>query len=178
MQGRREPNVGPGPAQIWRISGFVNSKTDGENAAVLSELLFDLQKKKKVFRPHMLISQCHFDGPLSNPWAPGSLYPLPPSRWPCGYDLIRTNVATFLAREIFSFAAPICRSTHPTSSLLAITSQQHSIITIWVESWIHITLEGFTECNITNTVITGCAARLIRKRSWMCSFGYLCNGES
>ena len=37
-QGRREPNVGPGPAQILRISGFVNSKTDGENAAVLSEL--------------------------------------------------------------------------------------------------------------------------------------------
>ena len=33
-----EPNVGPGPAQILRISGFVNSKTDGENAAVLSEL--------------------------------------------------------------------------------------------------------------------------------------------
>ena len=33
MQRRREPNVGPGPAQIWRISGFVNSKTDGENAA-------------------------------------------------------------------------------------------------------------------------------------------------
>ena len=31
-QGRREPNVGPGPAQILRISGFVNSKTDGENA--------------------------------------------------------------------------------------------------------------------------------------------------
>ena len=46
-QGRREPNVGPGPAQIWRISGFVNSKTDGENAAVLSELGCDLQKKKR-----------------------------------------------------------------------------------------------------------------------------------
>ena len=29
---------GPGAAQILRISGFVNSKTDGENAAVLSEL--------------------------------------------------------------------------------------------------------------------------------------------
>ena len=30
---------GPGPAQILRISGFVNSKTDGENATVLSQLL-------------------------------------------------------------------------------------------------------------------------------------------
>ena len=31
-QGHREPNVGPGSAQILGISGFVNSKTDGENA--------------------------------------------------------------------------------------------------------------------------------------------------
>ena len=32
--------------------------------------LGDLQKKKKkVFRFHMLISQCHFDGPLSSSWA-------------------------------------------------------------------------------------------------------------
>ena len=37
-QRRREPNVGPGPAQIRRISGFVNSKTDREHAAFLSEL--------------------------------------------------------------------------------------------------------------------------------------------
>ena len=37
-QERREPNVGPGPAQIRRISGFMNSKTDGENAALLSKL--------------------------------------------------------------------------------------------------------------------------------------------
>ena len=50
IQGRREPNVGPGLAQIWRISGFVNSKTDGENPALLSELWCDLQKKNnKVF---------------------------------------------------------------------------------------------------------------------------------
>ena len=34
QQGRREPNVGPGPAQIHWISGSVNSKTDGENAAL------------------------------------------------------------------------------------------------------------------------------------------------
>ena len=44
-QGCREPNVGPGPAQIWRISRFVNSKTEWENGAVLSELWCDLQKK-------------------------------------------------------------------------------------------------------------------------------------
>ena len=50
VQGRREPNVGPGPAQIWRISGFVNSKTEGENAAVLSELWCDLKKKKGLHR--------------------------------------------------------------------------------------------------------------------------------
>ena len=37
MQGSREPNVGPGPAQILRIFGFVNSKTDGENATVQSK---------------------------------------------------------------------------------------------------------------------------------------------
>ena len=44
-QGRREPNVNPGPAQILRISGFVNSKTGGENATVLSGFSRDLQKK-------------------------------------------------------------------------------------------------------------------------------------
>ena len=39
MQGRREPNVGPGPAQILRIPGFVNnSNTDGENATVFFKL--------------------------------------------------------------------------------------------------------------------------------------------
>ena len=35
-QGRREPNVDQRPAQILRISGYVNSKTNGENATVLS----------------------------------------------------------------------------------------------------------------------------------------------
>ena len=44
-QGRQESNVGPGPAQIWWISGFVNYKTDGEMPQ-LSELWCDLQKKK------------------------------------------------------------------------------------------------------------------------------------
>ena len=38
LQERREPSVGPGPAQIWRIS-----------AAVLSKL-GDLQKKKGLHR--------------------------------------------------------------------------------------------------------------------------------
>ena len=45
-QGRRDPNVGPGPTQIWRSSGFVKSKIDKENAAVWSEKWCDLQKKK------------------------------------------------------------------------------------------------------------------------------------
>ena len=72
-QGRRGPNVGPGPAQIWRISGLVKSQTDGENAAVWSKMWCDLKKKrssskfegffrpktsdlqKKVFELHMLI---------------------------------------------------------------------------------------------------------------------------
>ena len=42
----REPNVGPEPAQILRISGFVNSKTDRKNATVLSGFSCDLKKKK------------------------------------------------------------------------------------------------------------------------------------
>ena len=42
------------------------------------------QKKKKVIKPHMPISYCHLSGPFWNPWAPkspwapGSLFPLPP----------------------------------------------------------------------------------------------------
>ena len=35
-QGRREPNVRPGPAQILSISGFVYSKTEAENATGFS----------------------------------------------------------------------------------------------------------------------------------------------
>ena len=34
----------------------------------------------------MLISKCHLMGPFrewATSWALGSLYPLPPSRWPC-----------------------------------------------------------------------------------------------
>ena len=46
-QGRREPNVGQGPAQICRISGFVKPKIYGKNAAVWSEKRCDLKKKKK-----------------------------------------------------------------------------------------------------------------------------------
>ena len=45
MQGLREPYVGPGSAQTTRISGFVNLKTNGENASVFSGLLCDLKKK-------------------------------------------------------------------------------------------------------------------------------------
>ena len=44
-QGRREPNEGPGSAQILGISGFVNSKTDGENATSFVKILKWSQKK-------------------------------------------------------------------------------------------------------------------------------------
>ena len=65
-QGRREPNMGPGSAQILQISGFVKSKTNGQNATDLSGFWCDLQKKRSsVF--HVLISQCHFDGPCAGP---------------------------------------------------------------------------------------------------------------
>ena len=37
LKSSRGPKVGSGPAQIWRISGFVKSKIDGENAVVWSE---------------------------------------------------------------------------------------------------------------------------------------------
>ena len=39
--------MGPGPAQIWRNSGFVKSKIDDENAAVWSAKWCNLQKKKR-----------------------------------------------------------------------------------------------------------------------------------
>ena len=82
--------MGQGPAQILRIPGFMNSKTDGENATVLSEFRCDLQKKglqgkvppfsqdfdvtskkkkKRCSVFHMLISM----GPLL-----GLLKPMPP----------------------------------------------------------------------------------------------------
>ena len=86
-QGHREPNVGPWPAQKLRIFGFVNSEADGKNVTVLSQFLCDLKKKRKGLQGnmspfsqdfgviskiknkkrssvfHILISQCHFDGP-------------------------------------------------------------------------------------------------------------------
>ena len=70
-QGRREPNVGPGPAQMWRNCGFVKSKTDGENAAdgkkkVFSEISTVFQAKIKLFACDFdgpFTSQCHLDGP-------------------------------------------------------------------------------------------------------------------
>ena len=56
-QGRRAP-----PAQLLRISGFVNSKTDGKMLQFCTN--FDVFSKKKRYSFfHMLISQCHFDGP-------------------------------------------------------------------------------------------------------------------
>ena len=64
-QGRREPNVGPGPAEIWRISGFVNSKTDGENARYMNSNGFSgqnrvISKKKKVFSEILTVFPIEF----------------------------------------------------------------------------------------------------------------------
>ena len=44
-QGRREPRVGPGTAQILRISGFVQSKSGKENGTLFSGFSSDLKKK-------------------------------------------------------------------------------------------------------------------------------------
>ena len=67
MQERREPTVSPGPAQILRISGLVNSKTDGENAAFLSELWCDLQKKGWSLHCHLIFSLVFWN---QNSWKP------------------------------------------------------------------------------------------------------------
>ena len=48
-QGRREPNVDPGTAQMGRNCGFVKSKIDEENAVVWSENAV-ISKKKGVLR--------------------------------------------------------------------------------------------------------------------------------
>ena len=112
-QGRREPRMGPGTAQILRISGFVQSKTGKENGTLFSGFSSDLQNKKRSspklkrffcpnsgdlqtekkglrcfisMGPIKPIGPSH--GPLQahwspkDPWAPGSLSPLPPSRRP------------------------------------------------------------------------------------------------
>ena len=42
--GAPRAELGPGPAQICRISGFVNSKTDGENAEFCPN--YGLKKKR------------------------------------------------------------------------------------------------------------------------------------
>ena len=52
-QGRRKPNVGPRSAQILRVSGFVNSKKDGENASVLSGFSCDFPLQKKGLQGKM-----------------------------------------------------------------------------------------------------------------------------
>ena len=66
VQGRREPNVGPGLAQILDISSFAYSKTEGENATVFPDFDVISKKNKKNERSsifYILISQCHFDWP-------------------------------------------------------------------------------------------------------------------
>ena len=46
-QWRREPRVGPGTAQILRISGFVLSRTGKENGTLFSGFSSDLPPPKK-----------------------------------------------------------------------------------------------------------------------------------
>ena len=80
QQWRWGSKVGPGPSQIWRISGFVKSKTDGENGAVWSEKRGDLHRKKKVFteiqtvfpdlRKKKGLQASHADFSVSFRWAP------------------------------------------------------------------------------------------------------------
>ena len=67
IQGRREPKMGPGSAQILLISGFVLSKTAEENGAIFSGFSCNLKKKSSIFQE--LICQCHFDGPYKAHWA-------------------------------------------------------------------------------------------------------------
>ena len=69
-----------GPSQIGWAPGFVKSKTDGENAAVWSQIRCDPKKKKKVFTKistvfpsnmstcrdpaNDIVYPCDFDGPF------------------------------------------------------------------------------------------------------------------
>ena len=52
-QGRREPNVGPGPVQIWRISSFVNSKTAEKMPQFCPN--YDVISKKRVFTEILMV---------------------------------------------------------------------------------------------------------------------------
>ena len=76
MRGRREPNVGPGPAQIWRISGFVNSKTDGKipqfcpNCDMILKTKKDLQASHADFSVSFRWSPLELMGPLLGPLKP------------------------------------------------------------------------------------------------------------
>ena len=103
-QGPREPRVGPGTAQISRISGFVQSKAGKENGTLFSGFSSDFRKKKvstgietvflskfrwspkkKGLRCFIFISH----GPLQAHGPPkihgprGHCPPCPPSRRPC-----------------------------------------------------------------------------------------------
>ena len=78
-QGRREPRVGPGTAQILRITILCSPK-QARKMAHFSPDFQVIAKKKKVFKERF--SVFHFDGPYEAHWAlswvPGSLSPLPP----------------------------------------------------------------------------------------------------
>ena len=83
-QGRREPRVGPGTAQILRISGFVQSKTNKENGTLFFGFSSDLQNKKRsspklkrffcpksgdLLTEKKRSSVFHFDGSYKAQWA-------------------------------------------------------------------------------------------------------------
>ena len=55
MQGPREPNVGPGSAQILSIYGFVYFKTEEENATIFSGFWCYLKKRKRFSRQNATI---------------------------------------------------------------------------------------------------------------------------
>ena len=81
VTGAPRANVGPGPPQIWRVSGFVNSKTDGENAAFLSELWCDLQASHGNFSVSFRWAPLELMGPLLGPLKPTAfLKPMGPQK--------------------------------------------------------------------------------------------------
>ena len=64
--------------------------------------------KTKVFRPHMLITQCHFDGPLSNSWARWIVVePLPEAHGPPKVNGTRGHCI-----PLPPFGGPVERATH------------------------------------------------------------------
>ena len=82
LHGRREPNVGPGSAQILGISDFVNSKKEEEKATIFYGFNVNSKAKKRLlgkmpqFSPDfdVISKKKFFDVPqtdlsVSFPWA-------------------------------------------------------------------------------------------------------------